>query len=78
MNKYQTKKDMSLKRLQCLLSDVFRPLDVLGYENEISNAIFKCLRIVILYYLMPLLNSMICVTTSPFSRLSLLFHSASR
>lgn len=33
MNKYQSKKDVSLKRLQYLLSDVFRPLDVLGYEK---------------------------------------------
>lgn len=33
MNKYQSKQDMSLKRLQYLLSGVFRPLDVLGYEQ---------------------------------------------
>ncbi|KAG2234670.1 hypothetical protein INT48_005822 [Thamnidium elegans] len=32
MNKYQTKQDMSLKRLQYMLSGVFRPLDVLGLE----------------------------------------------
>ncbi|KAI7895717.1 uncharacterized protein EV154DRAFT_494695 [Mucor mucedo] len=32
MNKYQSKQDMSLKRLQYLLSGVFRPLDVLGLE----------------------------------------------
>jgi hypothetical protein len=33
MNKYQSKQDMSLKRLQYLLSGVFRPLNVLGYEQ---------------------------------------------
>ncbi|KAI8085715.1 hypothetical protein BDF21DRAFT_336707 [Thamnidium elegans] len=32
MNKYQAKQDMSLKRLQYMLSGVFRPLDVLGLE----------------------------------------------
>ncbi|KAG2190805.1 hypothetical protein INT47_002545, partial [Mucor saturninus] len=32
MNKYQSKQDMPLKRLQYLLSGVFRPLDVLGLE----------------------------------------------
>ena len=32
MNKYQTKQDMSLRRLQYLLSSVYRPLDVLGLE----------------------------------------------
>ncbi|KAI8077627.1 hypothetical protein BDF21DRAFT_464080 [Thamnidium elegans] len=32
MNKYQTKQGMSLKRLQYMLSGVFRPLDVLGLE----------------------------------------------
>ena len=33
MNKYQSKKDMSLKRLQYLFSDVFWSLNVLGYEQ---------------------------------------------
>jgi hypothetical protein len=39
MNKYQAKQDMSLKRLQYLLSGVFRPLDVLGLEisQNINN-----------------------------------------
>jgi hypothetical protein len=39
MNKYQSKQDMSLKRLQYLLSGVFRPLDVLGLEisQDIHN-----------------------------------------
>jgi hypothetical protein len=39
MNKYQIKQDMSLKRLQYLLSGVFRPLDVLGLEisQDINN-----------------------------------------
>ncbi|KAG2211367.1 hypothetical protein INT45_010580 [Circinella minor] len=32
MNKYQVKQDMSLKHLQYLLSEVFRPFDVLGLE----------------------------------------------
>ncbi|KAI9271650.1 hypothetical protein BDA99DRAFT_545887 [Phascolomyces articulosus] len=39
MNKYQTKQDMSFKRLQYLLSGIFRPLDVLGLEisQEVNN-----------------------------------------
>ncbi|KAG2229458.1 hypothetical protein INT48_003145, partial [Thamnidium elegans] len=31
-NRYQTKQDMSLKKLHYLISGVFRPLDVLGLE----------------------------------------------
>ncbi|KAG2214768.1 hypothetical protein INT45_002195 [Circinella minor] len=40
INKYQVKQDMSLKRLQYLLSGVFRPLDVLGLEisQDTNNA----------------------------------------
>jgi hypothetical protein len=43
MNKYQTKQDMSLKRLQYLLSGVFRPLDVLGLEisQDVNNENFQ-------------------------------------
>ncbi|KAG2227004.1 hypothetical protein INT45_006411 [Circinella minor] len=45
MNKYQAKQDMSsLKRLQYLLSGVFRPLDVLGLELsqvEVNNVNIK-------------------------------------
>jgi hypothetical protein len=39
MNRYQTKQDMSLKRLQYLLPGVFRPLDVLGLEisQDVNN-----------------------------------------
>jgi hypothetical protein len=39
MNKYQSKQDMSLKRLQYLLSGVFRPSDVLGLEisQDVNN-----------------------------------------
>ncbi|KAI9262422.1 hypothetical protein BDA99DRAFT_438682 [Phascolomyces articulosus] len=39
MNKYQTKQDMSFKRLLYLLSGIFRPLDVLGLEisREVNN-----------------------------------------
>ncbi|KAI9248588.1 hypothetical protein BDA99DRAFT_446181, partial [Phascolomyces articulosus] len=39
MNKYQKKQDMSFKRLQYLLSGIFRPLDVLGLEisQEVNN-----------------------------------------
>ncbi|KAI9338901.1 hypothetical protein BD770DRAFT_400542 [Pilaira anomala] len=32
MNRFQAKQDMSLKKLQYLLSGIFRPLDVLGLE----------------------------------------------
>ncbi|KAI7873163.1 uncharacterized protein EV154DRAFT_431167, partial [Mucor mucedo] len=37
MNKYQAKQDMSLKRLQYLISGVFRPLDVLGLELSLET-----------------------------------------
>jgi hypothetical protein len=39
MNKFQTKQEMSLKRLQYMVPGVFRPLDVLGLEiiNHVNN-----------------------------------------
>ncbi|KAI9243197.1 hypothetical protein BDA99DRAFT_544574 [Phascolomyces articulosus] len=44
MNKYQSKQDMSLKRLQYLLLGVFRPMDVLGLKisQDVDNPNIQC------------------------------------
>ena len=37
MKPSQTKQDMALKRLQYLISGIFRPLDILGHEISLDN-----------------------------------------
>lgn len=69
MSKYQANQDMFLKRVQYLLSGVFRPLDVLGLKISLDiqiyilNDIYTYLGIVDHYYKLYQHKWMVCITT---------------